>query len=122
MKLHIKKLRKHYKWQLEAGHLTSVDIFDHSVNSAWISLNNNGGLLIRKGYSWDGASGPAIDTDNFLRASLVHDALYQLIAANYLPMTLRRQADLELVRIAKEDGMSSFRRALYQARDEEPGV
>ena len=38
-------------------------------------------LLIKDGYAWDGASGPTIDTKNTQTASLVHDGLWQLIAA-----------------------------------------
>lgn len=36
-------------------------------------------LYIKKGYIWDGASGPTIDTKSTIIASLVHDALYQSI-------------------------------------------
>ena len=44
----------------------------------WVGLEL-GPLDIAAGYAWDGARGPAINTKNWLRASLVHDALYQLM-------------------------------------------
>ena len=45
----------------------------------WIRLTKEGRLFIRQGYMWDGASGPAIDTDDFMVPSLVHDAFYHLM-------------------------------------------
>ena len=41
----------------------------------------------------DGPSGPAIDTKNFMRASLVHDALYQLMRLGTLDKSRRQYAD-----------------------------
>ena len=50
-----------------------------------MSLNESGCLQIAAGYAWDGASGPTIDTRNSMIASLVHDALYQLIREDNYP-------------------------------------
>jgi len=66
-------------------------------------------LTIHEGYAWDGASGPTIDTKSFMRGSLVHDALYQLISTKKLGKEHRRDADKVLYRICREDGMSWFR-------------
>jgi len=49
-----------------------------------LKADSDGGLLIKAGYSWDGPSGSAIDTKNFMQGSLVHDALYQLLRENIL--------------------------------------
>ena len=76
-------------------------------------INKHGTLAINKGYSWDGPSGPTIDTEDSLRASLVHDALYQLIREGRLPLKARRWADKEFRRILKEDGMNLFRRWIW---------
>lgn len=66
-------------------------------------------LHIAEGYTWDGPSGPTIDTPSFMRGSLVHDALYDLIKAGHLPKSARRHADRVLYLICREDGMSWFR-------------
>ena len=55
------------------------------------------GMSVQKDYAWDGPSGPTIDTRNSLRASLVHDVLYQAMREGGLPRTFRRRADLEFV-------------------------
>jgi hypothetical protein len=66
-------------------------------------------LTIKKGYAWDGPSGPTFDTPSFMRGSLVHDALYQLICEDSLPDFFRAYADRLLYRLCREDGMSSVR-------------
>ena len=64
----------------------------------------DGLLTIRKGYAWDGPSGPTWDTRSAMRGSCAHDAIYQLIRAGLLPTKpSRRRADLlfwELIRCA----------------------
>lgn len=66
-------------------------------------------LSVYPGYAWDGASGPTIDTPAAIRASLVHDVLYQLIEIHALPWELRTQADKEFRAILLADGMSPWR-------------
>ena len=83
---------------------------EQNIDSKYISLTNSGYLTIKAGYAWDGASGPAIDTANFMRGSLVHDALYQLMRMGKLNGNKHRKtADLELKNICQKDGMSAVR-------------
>ncbi len=104
------KYKDGYKYQLAEGYHVKVSIFPASqVRHDFISLSPLGFLSIRKGYAWDGPSGPTIDTKNFMRGSLVHDALYQLIREGLLPLSERENADAELRRICLEDGMSAVR-------------
>lgn len=72
-------------------------------------LNKTGLLTIYSGYCWDGASFIIIDTKTVMRASLVHDCLYQLMRSGILPRSFRQVADLEFKRICLEDNMMSFR-------------
>ena len=68
-------------------------------------------LEICMNYAWDGPSGPAIDTDNFMDGSLVHDALYDLMRQGLLSRwKYRRKADKEMRIQCKKDGMSLIRR------------
>jgi len=69
-----------YKYQLYNNYKIKTTIYPKSnITTDFIDLDKNGTLTIKKGYAWDGASGIAIDTCNFMRGSLVHDALYQLM-------------------------------------------
>jgi hypothetical protein len=79
-------------------------------------LKNDGVLEIGKGYAWDVPSGPSIDTLNFMRGSLMHDAFYQLIRMEKIPYSYKDYADRLLQKICIEDGMSKFRAwYVYQA-------
>ncbi len=79
------------------------------IKTEYIELSPDGTLTIKKGYAWDGPSGPTRDTKFFMRGSMVHDALYQLMRNNLLPSSCREDADQELHRICREDGMNRFR-------------
>lgn len=85
------------------------------VNTKYIELRN-GILLIKQGYAWDGPSGPTWDTPNFMRGSLIHDALYQLMRDGHISRKHRKYADRILREVCLEDGMSRFRaRYVYYA-------
>ena len=76
----------------------------------------SGFLVILKYYAWDGPSGPTFDTKTFMRGSLIHDALYQLMRGGYLDRKYRKYADIVLRNICLEDGMNEFRAwYVYQA-------
>lgn len=76
-------------------------------------------LTVKEEYAWDGASGPTIDTRTSMRASLIHDALYQVCRTSESDMgpanwrRLRKAADWEFRRILKEDGMFLLRRWVW---------
>lgn len=75
----------------------------------WVELREDGYLIIRQGFTWDGASGPAIDTDNIMQASLAHDVLYELISRGLLARNARKAADEVLRRLCRRAGMSRVR-------------
>jgi len=75
----------------------------------FIILATNGMLILNAGYAWNGPNKPAIRTKNFIRGSLVHDALYQLMQEGLLSEEWREIADRELQRICIEDGMWKVR-------------
>lgn len=105
------KYREGYKYQLAEGYQVVVGIKPPAfILTQWIRLDVDGMLSLREGYAWDGPSGPAIDTKDFMRGSLVHDALYQLMREKKLDgAEFRDDADRELRKICLEDGMSSLR-------------
>lgn len=103
--------RDGYKYQLTSDYSVWTSIVQASkIDTQFITLESNGWITIKSGYAWDGPSGPTIDTKNFMRGSLVHDALYQLMRDQLLdPKTWRDPADRELQKICIEDGMSTLR-------------
>ena len=99
-----------YKYQLHQDYSLFVPFTpDKAIVSRWICLREDGLIWIKKGYAWDGPSGPAIDSKNFMRGSLIHDALYQLMAEHGLDSGHRGAADQFMRAICREDGMSPLR-------------
>jgi hypothetical protein len=104
------KKRRKYKYNLHSDFEYQTDIKDESPrNLGLLEITSDGNLIIRKGYSWDGPSGPTIDTKKFMQGSLVHDALYQLMREKVLPQSARARTDEILRKICVQDGMSQFR-------------
>ena len=82
-----------YRYQLQEGYSLEISIRPAAaVANDYIALDPQGALRIAKGYAWDGPSGPTLDTRNFMRGSLVHDALYQLMREGLLDHTIHREA------------------------------
>jgi len=108
-----------YKYQLATDYETLISIKPGAdIVSDFIILDTVGNLTIRTGYAWDGPSGPCLDIPSFMRASLVHDALYQLMREGSLPQSAKEQADKEMRRICKQDGMTSvLAEVAYQGVD-----
>lgn len=104
------KKRRKYKYNLHSDleYETRMPV-NNPTNLGLLEITSTGKLVIRKGYSWDGPSGPSIDTKNFMQGSLIHDALYQLMRERVLPQTARERADQILREVCLQDGMSSFR-------------
>ncbi len=111
------RYRPGYKYQLRAAYAVAMpELADPArapIATDWLELDPDGTMRIRPGYAWDGASGPTLDTRDSMRASLVHDALYQLMRLALLPMSCRSAADFIFRRICEEDGMWSPRAQLW---------
>lgn len=100
-----------YKYQLKADYVIQGPIVPpRAIDAEYLALTLGGVLTVKKGYAWDGPSGPTVDTRNFMRGSLVHDACYQLIREGYISAVKYRDvADRWLQAICIEDGMSVLR-------------
>jgi hypothetical protein len=88
-------------WNLPRRQSVATDL-------GWVHLSGDGRLTIRRGYCWNGASGPTLDTASTMRASLVHDALYQILREGLLPPAFRLRADACLERIMLRDYRGSW--------------
>lgn len=106
-----------YKYGLLETYSAYVGIlpFGPSIYTDYLELTREGVLKIRAGYHWDGPSGPAIDSKGFMRGSLVHDALYQMVRRGLLPKDRRLAIDALLKRYCIEDGMHPIRAAWVYA-------
>ena len=104
---------KGLKYQLSRDVLLKTDINGYVAETNYLSLDEMGWLRIKRGYAWDGASGPTIDTKSSMRGGLVHDALYQLIRLGCLPESHRLFADRELKKTCIKDKMLRLRANIW---------
>ena len=105
------RYRRGYKYQLVNDYRCQTAIIpDCDIETELVQLDHTGLLTIRHGYAWDGPSGPTFDTPNFMRGSLIHDALAQLCRDLYIDRSTWSTAiNLELQKACVEDGMSPIR-------------
>ena len=110
---HIESYKYELSWSLaiKLKYAPKEDIY-----SEWVIFFKDGTLMIKKGFKWDGASGPTIDGKENFRAALIHDALYYLLRKGLLPLDEYRElADKSLHDICEFDGMNETRTDLWHA-------
>jgi hypothetical protein len=112
-KVWYRKFKPNYKYITHVDHLFPISIKGMKIDFDWFSLTEEGYLSIKEGYAWDGPSGPTFDTKSSIRASLIHDVLYQMLRERMLPAKYREMADNELFRVCIEDGMWKWRARLW---------
>ena len=105
------RYRKGYSYQLAEDYsvqLQTIRPDEYVATPHWVKLTKTGLLTLHAGYAWDGAT-KARDTKSFMRPSAVHDGLYQLIRRGFLAPSDQEEADKEMRRLCREDGMGWFR-------------
>ncbi|MFH1982363.1 MAG: DUF1353 domain-containing protein [Pseudomonadota bacterium] len=107
--------RTGYKYQLAEDYTIKIAIKPKAdIDTQFIALDTNGNLTIKSGYAWDGTSGPVVDTDRNLRASLVHDALYQLMRKRKLSSQAHKDdADKLFRKLCVADGVPAAVAGIY---------
>lgn len=106
--------KRGYKYQLAFSFRQKTNIKPlENIKLPFLELSSAGYLNIKVGYAWDGPSGPVIDTKRKMRASLVHDAFYQLRRNKFLSERDMIAADMLFKNICIEDGLASWRAHLY---------
>jgi len=108
------KYKEGYKYQLAEEYVFATDITGYHIVMDFIQLLSDGTLIIAKGYAWDGASGPTYDSKSSMRASMLHDALYQLFGEHRDLLKFRDYADTLLYNTCVEDGMWSIRAWIWK--------
>lgn len=104
-----------YKYQLAAQYSVATGIRPVAdIDITFIQLDRTGKLTIAAGYAWDGPSGPVVDRRENMRASLVHDALYQLMRKRKLSARDHKEkADKLFKRMCVEDGIPRSTAHIY---------
>lgn len=124
-----------FRYQFIKDYCVFIDICHYKdIEADFLSLTRHGLLVIKKGYAWDGPSGPTkVIADiltiltllpfigrffnwlrfkllnSFMRGSAIHDALYDFLRKGLLPADARLPADRELRKACLKDGMHKIR-------------
>ena len=108
----------HYKYELMEAFTIKVDLPDTPQRSIdEFVFVRDGDLILSKYYAWDGSTIPmkglfgiiGWNSDKFCKiASLVHDALYQLMKAELLDRKYKDYADRFYQFLCKEGGMPDW--------------
>ena len=105
---------KNYKYQLTENLVVNTGLaVEKEINTDFIHLTRIGILTIKKGYAWDGASGPTWDDNKNIIPSCVHDAFYQLLRDGKLDQSRRNEIDRLFYVLLLNYGMSKFRAWYY---------
>lgn len=94
-----------WKYRLTADLHLSTSVRGVSCKTEYITIWDDGRLILKTGYAWDGAT-CCPDVPEIMRGSAGHDALYQLLSIGAIPKQKRLNADSDLYRWCKEDGMA----------------
>lgn len=106
-----------YRYQLKRTFVLQTSLRPpHAIVHRYFHLTADGLLILKEGYAWDGASGPAVNTLSFVKGSGAHDAFYQMMQLGLLDWSFKDRCDKELVKITRKDGMWSIRcKWVYEA-------
>ena len=106
-----------YKYILAESYSVMTPIKpEKPIKREYFTLSKNGKLWIKKGFAWDGASGPTFDTKSSMRPSLVHDAFCQMMRSRLIDYDKWQDTVNEFFKQqCKEDGMWSARASIWHA-------
>jgi hypothetical protein len=109
------KFSSGYKHQLEEDYDDTLSIFPkEDIDAPYFTLLTTGQLKINKSYAWNGTSF-VWDTKRNLRASLVHDAFYQMMRMELLSSEeWRIESDKIFYEMCIKDGVFKPIARMYQ--------
>lgn len=104
------------KYQLAETYICQTPITGEHIEDDQFTLQEDGTLVINKGFAWDGASGPTFDSASSMRASLVHDVFCVAMRDGRLSYEKWQDKVNDLFRDqCIEDGMWHWRANLWHA-------
>ena len=96
------KYKSGYKYILAETYACKISLTGLFARTDFITLDKNGNLVIKQNYAWDGAT-MFPDLEAVKRASLIHDALCQLIRLKVLPESVLEKVHNVFREIVQED-------------------
>lgn len=96
-----------FKYQVVNEFVIIIKDFKPSCNiiDEFCEFYTDGTLVIKRGFAWDGASGPTFDTKNSFIPSIVHDVFYRFIRKGFLDISVKTIADDIFYKMLRANGM-----------------
>jgi len=89
----MKYIKRLFKYELAADFAIQIQIRpEQTIEHEFFHLSATGLLLIRRGYRWDGPSGPTYDSTGLMIGSLIHDVGYQMTREGHFDIREDRAA------------------------------
>ena len=105
-----------FKYQLAETYIVQTPITGSRIDDDYFTLQEDGTLIVNKGYAWDGASGPTFDSRSSMRPSLVHDVFCQAMRDGRLSYEQWQDKVNDLFeQMCREDGMWGWRASLWHS-------
>lgn len=101
------------KYQLAQTYTVQTPIVGVTIIHDYFVLREDGLLTVFKGYAWNGADFPAMDSKSAMRGSLVHDVFCQAMRLGLLDVSYQRAVHDLLREHCIEDGMWKWRANLW---------
>lgn len=104
-----------YKYELSRDFIIKLKFApEKTILTKWVNFYDDGTMLIKDRFKWDGASGPTRDGKENQRSALVHDAGYYLLRKGVLTRNQYRKLFDELLdELCDFDGMNDLRSDLW---------
>lgn len=100
-----------FKYQVVEEFVIIIEDFkpSYDIIDEFCEFYTDGTLVIKKGFAWDGASGPTFDTKDSHIPAIVHDAFYRFIRKGFLDISVKSIADDLFYKMLRNNGMCFLR-------------
>lgn len=106
--------RKGFKYQLTRDCVLKSSVFPlEDIITDFYEIHKDGTLIGKKGYAYDGPSGPTFDSKCAMRPALGHDIVYQAMREGLIPWSFKSAIDDDFYFWLLEDGMWNWRAVMW---------
>lgn len=99
-----------YRYQLcRSAQTESGIVLGDPIIQEFYTISTSGTITVKRGFAWDGASGPAIDGPGTIYASMFHDILYKAMRDGLMDNKWRKAADKLYKRLCIHGGVGRLR-------------
>lgn len=104
------------KYQTAADYRVQTPVTGYDIDHEYFKLSKDGQLWVKRGYAWDGPSGPVFHTKSAMIPSLEHDVFCQMMRCMMIDYEKWQDIINEFFRVrCIEKGMWEWRANMWHA-------